>query len=1221
MAINPTFTGPDGTNRQTWVFTTTRSQRFFSGTIDPDTAYMEVSVYGQAFTADPNLVSFEGASFTVPNPTAYPQGLRLLPGLNSIRVRSILTNGATTDAATADVTLVQSEGQEGVFPVPSGISAERLDGAVKIIIRSSEQVDNLIGHNFYASPQTGGGTVGYYQINVSTILASDAEYLNVEESIGTLVVDSAIFVEEAGSGVVPQLGFRYRGDQASLDQPTNTLEAAFDEVIPFPVFPDAGNLPTLRSTVNLSTLTKTFFYTFTHDRYGSTTSKYPTLPNGLLASVPQTDPIYYAATSVYYDPLTNLESETALSAEVSGIPLAVTPAIGTFPIATRQEVTQDLISSIYRTNPDISVVPGSVIRDTFIDPMASESERLRYIMDFVHRAQSFSTLLTIDDPNLTGVSVPVRQSTYKLALAQAFRLTDLNQVQAIIDMAFDKRASDLGQVRLAGTQAQGEVTFYLTSLPTQTILLPIGTSCTGGGTTFTTTSSVTFDPNNIAPYFNPATGQYAAKAFVRAVDVGPNGNLPSRAITTVNVPNVRVYNEAPTFGGQAAEGNYALAVRCARALASVDTSTYQGYVQTAASIAGVLEADIISAGSPYMMRDVNPTTGQHMGGKVDVWVRGTQLGTVSDTFAFSYENLYGVLFEVVGPVADLTFRAVLTDPTTGQSRLSVNNPLTEMLNFPANTPPLGLHNLTRGYDFVLTDIQYLSFDTIKLSATYNDPTNLSLADILTGDFRLRTSFEYKFSRQPVSTIVEVNGNPNATGLVDSTQYALYKLESPLLLGESSFANDYIQFSTPDPTGTLGQVLTVTGEQHVLIGNFTERLNLLGQNPLTIQVWNLDRSIQYAPVGPYVAAPDFRIISPENPETEAFSIQRTEQSTIASGETVLVDYSYNENFSVTYTTNSVIGVAQNNLDAKRSLTADVVAKQANPLILDIDATVVLQQGQSSSVIDPLIRASILNLILNGGMGQGIRQADVISAIDRVNGVSYPVVPLTKMTLADETMITGEALVTSTEGTTTLIASWTTATVDVRLILDPLTYATVMGGGSTTRYRAVTQNDVDMTLLDQLPNTAGQPLNTAANQAFIIGSEGLDIPGYSDDATLLPQAASYPRWFQLEPLVTAGTATLAEQAEFVRLTGQLQSEVLTLRQEITANRVLITLATGTNPQSNQYAVTYFVFGDSGAKDIEATAFDFVSPGTVNLTYDSDRQTNRRTFILSGANTIAV
>lgn len=1218
MALNPKFYGPDNTLRQEWIFTTTRTQRFLTGTLDPQTAYVEVSVYGGAFTADPNLVTFEGTSFTVPNPTAYPQGLRLLPGSNVIKVRSVLTSGATTDYATANITVVQAEGQLGTYTPPSGISVERLDGLIKVIIRSTVLQTNLVGHNFYATSQIGGGTIGYYQINPTLVQAEDAEYLMQSTLVGTLVVDSPMYQDP--DEVTQDISFRYQGSQVGTQTPSVTIVPEFDELILLPPYNDPDSPLKLRSTITLEALSRTFLYTFTHDRYGDTFSVHPTLPNGILSAVIPTEPLYYAATAVYYDPLTSTEIETALSAEVSGIPLQVTPAIGTFPIATRQEVTQDLVESIYRTNPDISVVPGSVIRDTFIDPMASESERLRYIMDFVHRAQSFTTLLAIDDPELTGTSIPVRQSTYKLALAQAFRLTDLNQVQGIIDMAFDKLASNFGQPRLAGKAAEGEVTFSLSSIPLNTILLPIGTTVSGGGVEFTTTSSVTFDPNNLAPFYNPATGRYAAKAYIQSSVNGPSGNVPSRAITSVGVSNVSVSNEAPTFGGTAAETNYNLATRCIRTLASVDTSTYQGIIQTATNIAGVLEAKIISAGSPYMLRDVDPTTGKHMGGKVDVWVRGTQTSSNTDTFAFSYENMYGVTFEVVGNVADLTFRAILKD-ANGNSLLSANTPLTQMLNYPSNTPPLGLHNVSQGYDFILTNVSYPGFDTIKLDATYNDPTAVSVADVLTGDFRMRTSFEYSFSRQPVLFVSSVNGNPDATGTVSFSQYQLYKLESPFQLGQSSYANDYIQFSSPEPNGALGGVLTQTDESHVLIGNYIERLNLLGQNALTIAVWNLARTVQYKAVSPYESSPDFRIVAPADPMKEAYGIQRTEQSTIASGETVLVDYEYNENFTVTYTTNAVIGVAQNDIDRKRSLTADIVVKEANALVVDIDATVVLQQDQRSNIVDPLIRASIINLILNSPLGSGIRQGDVISAIDKVNGVSYPIVPLTKMTVADNTHILGEPLVTSIEGDVVLLTAWTTNIVSVYLVADPLTYNTTNGGGSDALYRAVAQDDVPLTLLTQVPNLAGQPINNAIGQAFIVGVDGLSVPGYSDDATLLPQAVGYPRWIQLQPLVQAGTATPLQVQEYTKLTGQIQTEVLSLRQDLTGNRIIVTTASTDTPLNHDYAVTYFVSNDTGAKDIEATNFDYVAIGTINLTYDTDRQTNRRTFIVNGQNTFAV
>ena len=55
---------------------------------------------------------------------------------------------------------------------------------------------------------------------------------------------------------------------------------------------------------------------------------------------------------------------------------------------------------------------------------------------------------------------------------------------------------------------------------------------------------------------------------------------------------------------------------------------------------------------------------KHKGGKVDIWVQGENIATVTDTFAFTFDVAQDVQFEVLN-VVDLTFRAV--DPEVSGS--------------------------------------------------------------------------------------------------------------------------------------------------------------------------------------------------------------------------------------------------------------------------------------------------------------------------------------------------------------------------------------------------------------------------------------------------------------------------------------------------------------------------------------------------------------------------
>jgi len=110
---------------------------------------------------------------------------------------------------------------------------------------------------------------------------------------------------------------------------------------------------------------------------------------------------------------------------------------------------------------------------------------------------------------------------------------------------------------------------------------------------------------------------------------------------------------------------------------------------------------------------------------------------------------------------------------------------------------------------------------------------------------------------------------------------------------------------------------------------------------------------------------------------------------------------------------------------------------------------------------------------------------------------------------------------------------------------------------------------MILVSSLANVA-----LVADQAFIIGSGGAVINGYTDTATL----------------VAAGFTTAAtQQAELLRRT---------------ANHVIISIAgfgvTTDLPTNHTYTVSYVIRGDSGSHDIPATSVEFITLGNFTITY---------------------
>lgn len=1121
MSTSVQIFGPDGVPRDALVFSTTRTARFFTGTLPEDTSDVEVSLFGQPFTTDPTLVAFRDAGFVIPNPTAYPEGLELFSGDNVIQVRAVFMSGTRTTPATATVRLLPANLSD-VYAPPTAVTIERLDGSVKITVLGLSD-SNVVGYNFYASSVQGGGTAGYALLNVNRVNTG---------SLVQNVNDLYTLTADAEAQTAAPLYYRAKIDQEN--GAGTVLSTDVDSRVEIP-----SGVTSIRSTVTVSSVETLTYYSFEHIRTATSLSTPATIFNGVFASTPATELLYYVATAIYYDSILGVEYESYFSTEVAGSPTQVRQQTNGITAVSRQQILESAIASIYRQNPNIAVQPGSVVRDTFLDPFSTEAERLRLLLDYVYRASSFDTLLLVDDPAQSGVSQSPASSPYKTALAAALFYANVEDVQNVIDGSFDKIAANFNVFRLAGTSSVGEVRFYTSSFPSQTVQIPLGTVVTGGGVQFRTTRSASIPLSQLASFYNPSTRQYSVTVPVRAVGVGSSTNVGPNQLTNSNVYGMSVTNDAATFGGTDIETNARLAARARNALASVDTGTTPGYLQTAAGVPGTIQNLVVRSGSPLMQRDYDTTLQRHLGGKVDVWSRGLRTVTVTDSFAFTYERRDGVQFVVIGNPLNYVFRVVSDEVTP-------DNPLAAMLDYPALN--LGLRNVTTGTTFDLTNVSYLNYNTLQLDSTIPQPS-VTLTDVVLGDFRFRLGNRHLFVRQPVNQVVSVVGD--VTGNLDYNLFSLVHPNGPLGLGCSTKAGDYLQINqSTDPSAVApsGSLIAVSSEPHVVTGFYPEYLYFLGAETLSLVVTDDTGTITYK--GPYdpSGSPDYLVI--EGTATTAGGIKRTTGSSIPDGAAVLISYNYYENFVVTYTTNLVTSALQQELDDMAHATADVLAKQAVLTPVDITATVVLKKGVDRVNADIAIRNNLQYLAGTLKLGDPMRRSDVIGEIDGTSGVSYVVVPLTKMVRQSGCQIVRDDLVTDSFADSFLIPSWSNGQYQTWLILAELTAPTSTGGGPGNEFRAVYQDDNELSLQMSAP----QNLALASGQTYIIGNEGLVIPGYGTDSV--------------------------------------------------KNRVLVSLPVGDSPTNHSYWATYITSEDTGDKDIDPSDTEFLVLGEVSLTYSEDQ-----------------
>jgi hypothetical protein len=1136
MTTAPQIDLRDGTGTTTSiVFTTNLEFTTLTGTVDTNSVSVQVSINGGAFSSDSSLVELDGFNFTVPNPASYPDGLALDIGLNTVRIRSIDIVGSVSPLATATITRVESL-IEGSSEIPSGVIVQRERDRVKLKVAMPPS--GLIappvefrGYNFYASTSSSGIT-GYFKINQAPVTENYTEYAEqlVDQAKGQLD-----FYASSSEDI------RLRVTQ---ENPFGVeIASNLDFRIPSPAV-----LEPLRLTYTLQHVLRTEYITFDHNRAGGL----GIINSDQWSGVADSDPLYYVVTGLYYDSNLGAEYETPYSQEVLGKPLVIDTSIRDLPGRTQLQIVVNFVDAIQRVNEEITLIPGSTTRDVNIDPFASEAERIWFILDFVHRSQSFLTLLQIDDANGDGVSDPVVSSAYKSALKAALGFSTDAATQQLIDTQFDKLAGNFQKTRLSGRSSVGQVVFYSTTRPTTDVPIPAGTrvsaSTDKGTVQFVVGGTFLLPAADAEAYYNFDTRRYEVIADIVATEIGAKGNVPAGTITNVlsNTSGLSVTNTVATVFGSDRESNYELALRAQLAF-SVDTGTEGGYASTAAEQIGIIKSKIVKSGDTLMMRDYDEVRGKHIGGKVDIWVQGLKERTLTETFAFTFEVALDSTCQIIN-AATLVIRVL--DP-----RVTPNTPITEILDNPAQG--FGVRNASQGKDYDLTGVTLIDYQTFQLDVGIQSFVT-AIDDIIKADFRFRSVNKFYPSYQPVRRVTSVVGQ--SSGALTTAGYDLYKTDDPLLEGESTIAKNYVQVNQVNGVPT-GNVITVSDEQHVMIGFFEERLLSIGINTATIRVFSEDRLTEYN--GPSTAAPDFEII--EGTATTPARVVRTTTSSIVSGQTVSIDYEHDENFEVTYVINDLLQQLQSTINRRRHTTADVLVKQAILNSVDIETTIQLKKGATKDKTDPKVRTGVSTELNSKLIGQGSAQSDMINAVDSTEGVDFQVLPLAKMGYADGSQKMREALVSST----VRLASLDAVGNRVFIFTNALQYPTLDGGGGTTVHKGVFQDDLAMTLVSSLASVGQQ-----AAGAYIIGVTGAAITGYSDDVT-----------------ITAETG----------FTDPDDIEAERLRR--TANHVVVSLqGPPDEPSEHVYRVSYIIMGDRGPHDIQASEVEFIDLGELTLTFRS-------------------
>jgi len=358
---------------------------------------------------------------------------------------------------------------------------------------------------------------------------------------------------------------------------------------------------------------------------------------------------------------------------------------------------------------------------------------------------------------------------------------------------------------------------------------------------------------------------------------------------------------------------------------------------------------------------------------------------------------------------------------------------------------------------ILGDGQVVDLDE---SLQANQAIGLEPTDVIYVSYRYRDSEPYVFTSQPVDSVVSCIGENS--GSLTSENIILQKLEDPLKFGNSTSSHDQmtLMYANNAPNGSIKEI---TDEDHLLFGENEVELERYGIDTDTLVVTDETNTTTYQRAIDYlVKAGDMKTLT---------TIKRTTSSSIPSGTKVLVDYEAGENFTVTYSVNTLLHDVQARIDKMRHLTADVVVKSALKSYIDFDIKVMLKEGSDQTSIDRQIRTAVAKLLSEKLIGQSVYQSDVIHVIEDINGVDYIVVPFTKMVKANGSMVIKEEYSDEWE-------EYQTVNVTAYKSVGILQWDTTEGGGPNTAFRGVFENDIELALVSDLSK-----VSEASGRAYI------------------------------------------------------------------------------------------------------------------------------------------
>lgn len=599
---------------------------------------------------------------------------------------------------------------------------------------------------------------------------------------------------------------------------------------------------------------------------------------------------------------------------------------------TFNQIVQNMINNIHDTLPDVDSKPGTWLRDVIIDPVSDEFGALYAQMKLMEMQQSVLTAVGDD---------------------------------------LDKLAGNYFLTRRSATRSYGKIRFYIDnrdiSLLPDEILIPKGTVISTIPTIVRqsiqvqTTDSFYGNKNRIS--LLPIDANYPYYVYIElpaeSVTFGSENNVGtgefSRQTNNINPYVSFVRNPFAFTNGTDYEDDASLALRINLAISGANIGTKNGYLSYILKQDGVVDAKIVGAGDEMMRRDGGYIeydkyiTGS--GGMVDIYIRGEQnseelYNYFIDDYYVSTSNpgQFGDIVLPVQPVSDIVDISIV-DPEN----------------------PLNVVHLINAADYELeTRTRFLPDLSIEKTKKY-------YKDVL-WDFSITNDFQQELYDL---AIISNDGGLPSKSFIDQELNAWLLLMSNVnysldwgdayMVEHHDEANNFSPYYYSD-----NNIYMIKG-----IGAFSGLICVKRNDKLYIRIY-LNPQPHYELIKDDFLQKGSSIYAQDR-------IHWLDQYSWRSGISSSILNS-NYNLAITYNANELITILQNGIEQQRVLTADVLIKQAEPLLVEIILNVTCFATEDPNTI----KASVVNNVTSyvetlKKLGGEFDVSDIIAVTKQVKGV--------------------------------------------------------------------------------------------------------------------------------------------------------------------------------------------------------------------------------------------